>query len=150
MDSRTAAEALRQVWEGHDFPPPKQILSNVKAEDAAALPPGFKYSLLTLVEHTHFWQRVWLSQLTGAKKPDMLKDWRIPKPEEWPEVRAAFLEGLQEAMAIANAKPFIHKLKSDEVAVEKLLKIAVHDAYHVGQFVLVKRAVKGLKAKGGR
>jgi hypothetical protein len=147
MDPATAAEALRQVWEGEDFPPPASILKGVKAEDAAALPPGFKYSLITLVEHSWFWQEIWLARLVDRKRPDMRKDWRVPDPGEWPEVRLRFLEGFEEALAIARAQPFEHKMASDEKAIETLLKIAVHNAYHVGQFVLVKRAVKGAESK---
>lgn len=144
MDPKTAAEALRQVWTGADFPPPASILKTVKAVDAAALPPGFKYSLLTLVEHTDFWQRIWLGRLTGAKRPDMTKDWRVPDPSEWPEVRKRFLENFESALAVARAEPFVHRLKSDEEACKVLTQIAVHNAYHVGQFVLVKRAVRGM------
>ena len=143
MDALTAAEALRQVWEGQDFPPPKRILSNVKAEDAAKTPPGFKYSLLTLVEHCNLWNGIWVGRLVDRKRPDMTKDWRVPKPSEWPEVRAKFIELMEEALAIAEAKPFRHRMKSKEAAVEALLQIAAHTAYHVGQFVLVKRAVRG-------
>ena len=142
MDARTAAEALRQVWEGRDFPPPKQILSRLPAEDAAKIPSGFKYSILTLVEHNNLWNGIWLGRLVDRKRPDMTKDWRVPKPSEWLEVRSQFLEGLEEAIAIAEAKPFRHKMKSDEVAIQALLQIAVHTAYHVGQFVLIKRALK--------
>ena len=149
MDPAVAAEALRQVWEGYDFPAPASLLKGIENEQAGELPPGFKYSLLTLVEHAYFWQRIWLGQITGTKKPDMLKDWRVPATEEWPEVRSAFLDGLQEALKIAGAEPFEHKLKSDDSAISKLLKIAVHDAYHIGQFVLVKRAVRGLKDADG-
>ena len=120
------------------------MLRNIKAEDSARLPPGFKYSIITLVEHTHFWQRIWLGSLTGSKRPDVMKDWRVPAVEEWQEVRKAFLEGLEQAMSIAEAEPFVHKKKSDETAVDALLKIAVHDAYHIGQIVLLKRAVKAI------
>ena len=143
MDPATAAEALRQVWEGDDFPAPKRILSNVKAEDAAKVPSGFKYSLLTLVEHCNLWNGIWVGRLIDRRRPDMTKDWRVPKPSEWPEVRRRFLEGMEEAIMIAEAKPFRHKMKSNEAAVKTLLNIAVHTAYHVGQFVLVKRAVRG-------
>ena len=142
MDPKTAAEALRQVWEGRDFPPPKRILSNVKAEDAARVPAGFKYSILTLTEHNNLWNGIWLGRLVDRKRPDMTEDWRVPKPAEWPEIRSRFLEGMEEALAIAEANPFRHKMKSDEVAIQTLLQIAVHTAYHVGQFVLIKRALR--------
>lgn len=140
--NQAAALALTQIRDGWDFPKPRQILSTVKAEDAAAIPPGFKYSLLTLVEHTRFWQEIWLCRLRGGKRPDMTKDWRVPEPAEWPGIIKAFLDGLEEAVAIAGADPFVHQAKDDNDAVSKLFQIAVHDAYHVGQFVLVKRAVR--------
>lgn len=142
MDPKTAAEALHQVWIGADFPPAASILRNVKVVDAAAIPPGFKYSLLTLVEHTDFWQRIWLARLIGSKRPDMTKDWRVPDVLEWPEVRQRFLENFERALAVACAEPFVHRLKSDDEACRVLIQIAVHNAYHVGQFVLVKRAVR--------
>lgn len=145
MAPRTVAEALHQVWVGADFPPPASILRNVNAEDAAMIPQGFKYSLLTLVEHTDFWQRIWLGRLTGSKKPNFRKDWRIPDSSEWPTVRQGFLDRFQEALSIANAEPFVHRLDSDEAACRVLTQIAVHNAYHVGQFVMVKRAVKASK-----
>jgi len=145
MDPQTVSSVLNQIWIGADFPPPESILRNVNAEDAAAVPVGFKYSLLTLVEHTDFWQRIWLGRLTGSKKPDFRKDWRIPEPSEWPAVRQGFLDRFQEALSVANAEPFVHRLDSDETACRVLTQIAVHNAYHVGQFVLVKRAAKASK-----
>lgn len=143
MDAKTTAEALYQVWVGADFPAPASILRNVKKEDAATIPAGFKYSLLTLVEHTDFWQRIWLGRLTGSRRPDMTKDWRVPDVSEWVEVRKRFLENFEKALAVAQAEPFVHRLKSDDEACRVLTQIAVHNAYHIGQFVLVKRAVRG-------
>jgi hypothetical protein len=144
MDPTVAALALRQVWEGRDFAPPKSVLNRVTPEKAAMVPPGFKYSLLTLVEHTDFWQRVWLARLNGEKALDFTKDWRVPDASEWKEVRARFLANFEAAIGIAERQPFTHAMESDEAAINKLLQIAVHNAYHVGQFVLLKRAVTGI------
>ncbi len=137
----SALVTLRQVWEGKDFPAPKSVLSRISAEQAATVPIGFKYSLLTLVEHTDFWQRVWLNRLNGKKADSFMKDWRVPKPEEWPDIRASFLKNFEEALRIAATDPLEHKMNSDEIAIEVLTQIAVHNAYHIGQFVLLKRAV---------
>jgi hypothetical protein len=137
-----AARALIQLRDGWDFPKPRQILSTVRPEQAAALPPGFKYSLLTLVEHTRLWQELWLCQLRGGKRPNVMKDWRIPDPPEWPSIRKEFLDGLDEAIAIAESDPFVHHSADDAKAFDKLIQICVHDTYHVGQFVVVKRAMK--------
>lgn len=138
--SKVAAEALRQVWEGDDFTPASKVLSRVKPDLACLLPPGFAYSLATLVLHTDFWQRIWLARLMDTPRPDMTKDWRVVEPGEWDSVRRSFLEGFEKALQIAAAVPFAHKMKSDEAAIKTLLNIAVHNAYHIGQFRIVKRA----------
>ncbi|HMS54653.1 MAG TPA: hypothetical protein PKA27_04570 [Fimbriimonadaceae bacterium] len=59
--------------------------------------------------------------------------------------RSKLVSGLADAIRIAEARPFVHYMKSDEDAVSTLLQIAIHDAYHVGQLVAVKRAVTAMK-----
>jgi hypothetical protein len=142
MCPKTAAEAMRQVREGRDFQMPSKILSRIPASEACRVVPGLGYSLATYVLHTDFWQIVWLNRLTGKRAPSFMKDWRVAEEHEWAEIRTSFLEHLDEAIALAEAEPFLHSMKSDAKAVEVLLQIAVHDAYHVGQFVLVKRALR--------
>jgi uncharacterized damage-inducible protein DinB len=138
-----AAESLRQVRDGLDFPAPRTILSRISNVDASRIPTGFKYSLITLVEHTAFWQTTWINRLKGKRSLSFMHDWRVPEPNEWPEVRERFLAGLNEALAIAESKPFHHSMKSDEAAIRTILQIAVHDAYHIGQLVTLKRALRG-------
>ncbi|MEO7454047.1 MAG: hypothetical protein ABIV13_04720, partial [Fimbriimonadales bacterium] len=74
--------------------------------------------------------------------PDMKKDWRVPNPEEWERIRKELTATVEEAYAIATAKPFKHKMKSDEAACRTLLAIAVHTAYHLGQISLLKRMAR--------
>jgi len=142
MDPRTAAEALRQLIDGEDFPPPRQVLSRIPIASAARVPNGAKFSLLTYVEHANFWHRVWLGRLRGERAPNITQDWRVPEASEWPAVRDEFLAGLEEAHRLASAQPFAHAMRSDEKAVKTLLQIAIHDTYHVGQFVILKRLVR--------
>lgn len=138
----TAALALRQVKEGLDIPPIASVLGRVTPSQAALLPEGFKYSLLTLVEHARFWQRIWLDRLEGNRPRSFTEDWRIPDSAEWGGVRRSFLADLDRAVEISLSKPFHHLAKSDGDAQDLLLRIAVHNAYHVGQFVLLKRAIQ--------
>lgn len=133
--SQVAAEALRQVRDGRDFPPLAQVLSRVKPEEAARIPEGFKYSLITLAEHTWFWQDIWIRRLKGQSAPSFMKDWRGPSPSEWNDVRKRLIDGLDEAILLAETQEL------DAKAIGTLLQIAIHDAYHVGQFVLIKRAL---------
>ena len=139
MDPKTAYDALRQIWEGDDIPAPKAMLARMKGADAAKKLPGAPYSLLTNLAHTDFWNRIWLARLKNEKRPNMLKDWRVPAASEFEDLRASFLEGIEEAMRIALSSPFRHEMKSDDVAVRTLNTMAVHTAYHCGQMNLLKR-----------
>lgn len=141
-DRDAVVELLRQVWEGDDFPPATSILRNVTSETAAALPPGFKYSLLTLVEHTDFWQHIWLNKLLEEPRPDFREDWRVPDADEWPQIRRNFLERFEIALRFAAETPRVEDAKREATINKVLTQIAVHNAYHIGQFVLVKRAAR--------
>jgi uncharacterized damage-inducible protein DinB len=142
MDQTTAAEALRQVFEGADFTPPTKMLSRLTAEQAAARIPSAPYSILTLVAHADFWQRIWLARLGGEKRPSIIEDWRVPNSTEWQSLRKSWLEGMTQAIQIASRKPFEHKAKNDATAVKFLLEIALHNSYHMGQIALLKRMAR--------
>lgn len=133
------AEALRQAWEGDDFMPAGKLLSRITPVQAARRLDGAPYSLLTNVAHAEFWQRLWLARLKNLRRPKITDDWRVPQPEEWPQVRSDFLSGFAEALEIARSKPFRHEMKSDVAARKTLLKIALHNSYHLGQMRLLKR-----------
>jgi hypothetical protein len=141
MDRSGAAEALRQVMEGVDIPKPESLL-NMSIEKASLKLAWMPYSILTNLVHADFWQQIWLDRLDGKRARSFTEDWKTPAPEEWPAVRARFMEGLRKAHAVATTTPFQHKLKYDEVAVKTLYQIAIHDAYHLGQINLLKRGLR--------
>lgn len=130
-----ALEALVQVREGKDFPAPRQVLNRIKPEDACRRLPEFGYSLADYVWHADFWQRIWLARIVGEPAPSITEDWRRVEPHEWEATRASFLANLDRAVELAEST-------NDPQHVTRLLQIAVHDAYHIGQLVLVKRALK--------
>jgi len=135
-----AHEALIQVREGRDFPPPRQVLNRVRPEDACRRVEVLGRSLAELVWHADFWQQIWLARLTGERARPITEDWYRPPPEEWNDTRERFLSNLDRAVAIAESGE--HRMRSDEIAERVLLQIAVHDAYHIGQWVLIKRALR--------
>ncbi|MCH8274209.1 MAG: DinB family protein [Armatimonadetes bacterium] len=142
LSPQTVAETLTQVIEGEDIPKPKSLLRNITPEKAARKLPHMPYSILTNLAHTDFWQTLWLNKLKGLPRKSITEDWRVPNPDEWQEVRESFLAGLDEAHAIAAAQPFKHKMRSDEAAVNTLIALAIHNAYHLGQINLLKRAMR--------
>lgn len=148
MDRKAVALLYRQIMEGWDIPTPAGML-RLKAESAALDLPGMPYSLLTNLNHTVYWQRLWLATLHGEPKPSGMAvwtgDWRVPDVGEWTALRAEFLAGLDEARRIAESSPFDHRLPDDDKAVEVLVAIAIHAAYHLGQMNLLKRAARAAK-----
>ena len=133
----SAHAALRQVIEGRDFDPPATLLSNISAANAVRVLPGAPYSIATNIAHADIWQCVWLCQLEGKPKFNPFPDFPIVAKEDWPTVRAAFLENLQRAYAIAAEVS-----DDDEKLTAKLLKFAVHGSYHLGQVKLLKRMLR--------
>ncbi|RYG26378.1 DinB family protein [bacterium] len=129
MEPNGVAETLRQIRDGRDFSPPKAIL-RISAERAVLRGPAWPYSIADNVAHTVYWQDLWLARLRGSKiNAVMGEDWPTVMPEGWSETRERFLRGLDEAIAIAEAGGEVHTLA----------RIAHHNAYHVGQWALLKR-----------
>ena len=141
----TIQEALRQVLEGEDFEAGLAVVKSVKAEVAVKRLPGLPYSIATNVAHTDIWNRLWLAKLEGKPRFKPFPDFPVVSKEDWPAVRGAFVQNLSRAYEIACAEPFVHSCDDDDAAHKTLLKIGVHSAYHIGQIVLLKRALRGQK-----
>lgn len=145
VERQALVHVFDQILEGYDIPTPAGML-RVRGDAAAAKVDPAPYSLLVNVAHAAMWQDFWLRKLAGGRRKSTMeewsKDWRVPDPDEWPEVRKRFVDGLTEARRIAAAEPFEHRLPTDQEAIETLVRIAVHGAYHLGQMNLLKRMSK--------
>jgi hypothetical protein len=136
----TVAEALRQLVEGEDFSTPREMLETIEPGMAATVPPGCPYSIATNVMHALLWQDLWVARLRGeagtAPEPD--QDFPAVTEAEWPAVRARFVDGLEEALALARSDSF-----APEPQGKILFQIVNHGAYHLGQVQLLKRILGG-------
>src|SRR5579871_1900973 len=121
-----AWEALNQLIEGKDFDPPARLLSNIKPEAAVRVPAGAPYSVATNVAHTDIWNRVWLNQIEGKPRGNPFPDFPVIEEAAWAGVRERFLEHLVRARELAETQ-------TNSKQVGRLIQIAVHTAYHVGQ-----------------
>lgn len=142
MDSVTISDTFDQVISGEDIPQIGRLLKSLSPEAAATVPEGSPYSILTNLEHTDFWQRVWLARLDGTRRPNFRDDWRVPDASEYEAIRASFLANLARAKAIADSWPVDHHMKSDAVALRTLVSLAIHTTYHIGQIKLMARMIK--------
>lgn len=144
MTLETALEALIQLREGKDIPAPRQVLSRIKPEDACRVLPMFRKSIADYVWHADFWQQIWIARLSGEPARSMMEDWQSVEPADWEATRERFLANLDRAVEIARSGE--HRMKDDATANRLLLQIAIHNSYHIGQWVLIKRALRLARA----
>jgi uncharacterized damage-inducible protein DinB len=151
MDRSALVLVFDHLIQGFDIPRPAGMLK-VSGPTANRQLPDLPYSLATNLAHTLVWQEFWLAKLNGGRRkagPQAShNDFRVPSPDEFPRLRRQFLEGLDRARAVAASEPFDHKLPTDEEAVDTLVRIAVHAAYHVGQMNVLKRSARLAEPEG--
>lgn len=139
-------DLLLQIRVGKDFPSAKGLMFSISQETAFASVPTAKFNIATYVAHASFWQDIWLAKLKGSPGPSLVLDWQEPQAGSWQQVRDRFLSGLEEAIVIASSRPFVHAMSDERSAINTLFQIGLHDSYHMGQIVLLKRMVKGGRA----
>jgi hypothetical protein len=132
----TLQEALFQVAEPIDFDSLADMVGRISADDACRVLPGVPYSVATNLRHALIWQNQWLAFCRGEEKlPPVDAEWSGVDPLEWPSVRDEFLAGQREALALSGSGDLHPDVQ------RRLLRIAIHGAYHLGQIQLMARIV---------
>ena len=129
-----------------------QAIEGFPVEKAGIRPPGFPHSAWELLEHLRIAQHdiVMFSKSADHKSPKWPEGYWPPKPapdrpEQWQEVAQALerdLATFEEMLMDPNEdlhKPF--PWGDGQTLLREALLIADHNAYHVGQLVLVRRAL---------
>ncbi|HEY0701493.1 MAG TPA: DinB family protein [Candidatus Acidoferrales bacterium] len=134
----------------------KTAVADLPAEKRGVRPLGFPYSAWELLEHARIAQRDILEFCVDPKyKP---KEWPAaywpghpapPNAEAWDKTVAEFEAETQEmARLVENARiDLLAKIThgSGQTLLREALLLADHNAYHLGQFVLVRRALGAWK-----
>lgn len=109
----------------------------ISARWAGVVKPWMLYSLNANLWHTVYWQDLWLKRIRGEKIPPQMEvwegDWQVPADEEFGDLRERFLAGLHEARAMCDWESL------DDEQKDRLIRIAIHAVYHIGQMNLMKR-----------
>lgn len=149
MDSMSEAvtgpssQALRQLLEGsNEFTPPRQLLLDLSAEEATKIPPNVPHSIAQIVAHMHFWQDFMLD-LMQEKSPRYPASeeagWPEVSADQWLQVRTDFLAGLDELQQLTyDEKALAREYKPGTTVGYLICDAALHNAYHVGQIVLLR------------
>jgi hypothetical protein len=132
---------------GGEFVPPPRILGDLTEEQAVAVLPGSPFSIAQVLNHMHWCQGGLLAHLRGEPwpRPAHLDDTFAPiEPGAWSALVAAFLAGLDECKTIGEAMADRVSPDRDDTNVDyDLAENALHNAYHLGQIVLLRR-IQGL------
>lgn len=129
---------------------PEAALEGLSAQQAGARLPGHPHTIWEILGHIAFWQDQWITAVKGGT-PVLLEhaEGGWPKtggPRDENELRQARAElgaGLREAERLVNegdlGRPVPEILGG--TAAFALFNLAHHNSYHLGQIVLLRRAL---------
>jgi uncharacterized damage-inducible protein DinB len=125
------------------FVPYDRALAGLAPERACRAPAGAPYSPAQVLAHMAFWQDWLLAQARGEAPafPEHAEaGWPTPDEAAWPGLVERFLAGLEEARALARTAAARHRsLPRGGTGGRALADLAVHNAHHLGQIVLLRR-----------
>ena len=150
MNEREALAA--QLYGESSHPHVLHALEALDHEQAGRKVGHSPHSILQILQHMTYWQDISLARLNGEAPPSPKSaalGWTAPDaPEdesEWQAAIACFAEGLRalEARARDPELDLDQRVQLDRrvTAREELLMILGHNSYHVGQIVLLRRAL---------
>lgn len=130
-------------WTDNSF---KQVLHGVDYRLAGKIAPGTSNSIWMLVSHIIYWRTTVVNRLTGSSNPPPFTDFRLPdelNEQNWLLQQQDFESAyhlLRNAIVHFNEdnldKPSI---KKEQTNFEMILGCLQHDAYHLGQMMLLKK-----------
>jgi uncharacterized damage-inducible protein DinB len=154
MDDAIFRKSLVQLLKGgHAFAPAKQILADVKPKLRAARPAAELHTVWELLEHLRIaqedilrytldpsWQSPEFPAGYWPASADRVSD------EQWTASVSAFLGGVDEACALARdaSRDLTAAIPHGErrTYLRQILLIADHNAYHLGQIVETRKALR--------
>ena len=130
-------------WIGNNF---KEVLHGVDAGTAILTISGKTNSIWQLVAHITYWRTLVVNRLTGSVNPPPFLDFHLPdeaNAETWHQALHDFEAAyhlLRNAIHHFNEdnldKPSV---KPEQTNYELILGCLQHDAYHLGQMMLLKK-----------
>lgn len=134
--------AMENLLLGSDeFEAPARILAGLSGEQASAVLPGAPWSIATLLAHMIFWQERRIGWASGVDQPDFSPEQNFPavSPEQWDELVGQFLTGFSRLQGLAGSADTASELYRGRSVGYMLASQSTHNAYHLGQIVLLRR-----------
>ena len=159
LGNADAAAALRDALDGSgQFVDARRVLDALDWRVAGTKPAGAEHSIRRIAAHLVFWQDLYLERLAGAERPSPPHDaagWPgadAPRDErDWKALVARFTDGLARASAAIDAAPLGMTLPKwgGRTRFAAINGVALHNAYHLGQVVQLRRMLGAWPPPGG-
>jgi hypothetical protein len=101
-----------------------------------------------------FWQKRLVKAWTTGKVQGNVESaavgWPKVRRSDWPRLKDIYLAGLEESRKIAQNPELLSRMQGPNYTVGfRLLSHLGHDAYHLGQIVLIRRMIGAWPPPGG-
>jgi uncharacterized damage-inducible protein DinB len=150
--SPKAIEGLIEAWSF--FTPASRALDGLTPEQAVTKLEGWPYSIGEVVAHMLFWQRHDLTTIETGAEPEVstpADDWPPVAANEWPRLKDEFLASLEKSREVArNPESLDRLILGGRYSVGlRLVWFTGHNAYHLGQIVMMRRIIGAWPPPGG-
>jgi uncharacterized damage-inducible protein DinB len=149
--SPKAIEGLIEAWSS--FTPASRALDGLTPEQAVTRLEGWPYSVAEVVAHMLFWQRHDHATIETGAEPDVPAgaDWPAVTEEDWPRLKDEFLASLEGSRKIARDSEALERpiLGGKFTVGLRLVCFTGHNAYHLGQVVMMRRMLGAWPPPGG-
>jgi uncharacterized damage-inducible protein DinB len=140
------SEQIKNLLEsGHAFAKPQHILANLEPALAVTVPTGAVHSIASHVAHMTWWLRQALHHIEArAQEWQRIEGDEFPikiAAADWEGIRQAFFEQLESFQALCDDEALLERgyVSGKNTIGYVLLDYAIHNAYHLGQIVLLRR-----------
>jgi hypothetical protein len=139
-------ESIKKLLEsGHAFANPQHILADISPEQAVFVPDGALHSIASHTAHMAWWLRQALHHIqTQATTWQRIEGEEFPleiNSKDWDAIRTDFFASLETFKALTDNQALLEQgyVSGKNTVLYVVLDFALHNAYHLGQIVLLKR-----------
>lgn len=132
-------------WIGNNF---KETLHGVDSINACKTISGRTNNIWQLVAHITYWRTLVVNRLTGSLNPPPFQDFLLPEVCNEANWRQTLHDFEAAYHLLRNAILHFHEenlekasVKKEQTNYELIMGCLQHDAYHLGQIMLLKKSV---------
>ncbi len=149
--SPKAIEGLIEEWSS--FTPASRALDGLTPEQAVTKLEGWPHSIAEVVAHMLFWQKNDLATIETGTEPEAPDEanWPTITKDDWPRLKDEFLASLEKSREMTHNPENLERfILGGRISVGlRMVWFTGHNAYHLGQVVLMRRIIGAWPPPGG-